>query len=66
MVIDSNDSLERLRQLSALRELGWVLSVSNNARLPTCEAEWLRDQIGASNIRFTQILDNDDSGVCAP
>jgi hypothetical protein len=66
LLLVGNASVQQLRPLSNLRQLDWMLDVSSNSRLPTCEAEWLRDHIGTDNIGEISIYGNDDAGVCGP
>ena len=76
----SSRRFSSLRGLSTLRHVGYSVSILDNATLPTCEAEWLID-----NITLTQggtigdaadgesiepgsveIRGNDDAATCAP
>lgn len=42
-----------------------TFAITDNASLPTCEAERLRDLIGVDNIgQALEIHGNDDGGVC--
>jgi hypothetical protein len=65
--INGNQNLESLRGLSGLTALSNYLSITENSALPACEAEWLRDKIGESNIGGPiDLVDNNGSGSCAP
>lgn len=59
-----------LRSLRGLVNLSRVLEsflVEENAELPTCEVEWLRDRIQPENLTGSlSIRGNDDTGICAP
>jgi hypothetical protein len=67
LYVDSNPALENLRGLAALAAVGGAFEVVDNTVLPTCEAEWLRDNVGAANIGFdVTISGNDDTRACAP
>ncbi len=62
LVIKSNANLTRLAGLENLTSVGGDLEISNNTALPTsCEAEWLRDNIGNIGGEVT-IDDNLDDG----
>ncbi len=57
--------LESLQGLRSLRRVGGNFSVTNNAALPTCEAEAVRDSVGAENIAGSiTISGNLTSGMC--
>jgi hypothetical protein len=66
--IFANDRLASLRALANLRSAtGRSFVVQRNRLLPTCEAEWLRDNIGVANIAgMIYISENDDTGTCPP
>ena len=60
-----NESLSSLSKLESIQTIDTRLTIINNSSLPTCEAETLRDHIGAENIlRGTFISGNDDMAVC--
>ncbi len=77
--ISENGALTSLRGLAALSAVENV-SITNNALLPTCEAEWLVDNItlglggtigdllpdGSVAPGSVSIAGNDDSGTCPP
>jgi hypothetical protein len=65
LIISGNLVLERLRGISALERIGGKLIVTYNPALPTCEAEWLRDQIPFKGLA-ARIQGNDDEGTCLP
>jgi hypothetical protein len=61
------DVLSSLRGLSGLNYVGGELRIMDNLALATCEAEWLRDQIGLANIGGGAfIAGNADNGTCTP
>jgi len=53
MGIFENTALASLSGLENITYVGGQLSIQNNVVLPTCEAEWLRDNIGVENIGGT-------------
>jgi hypothetical protein len=59
-----NASLESLRALSGVTAIDLDLSIYGNPSLPTCEALWLRDSIGVTNIGSVSIGMNNDAGTC--
>ena len=62
----SNPALESLHGLATLASAGRSFSVVDNVVLPTCEAEWLLDQVGGPNIGLdATISGNDDTRACA-
>jgi hypothetical protein len=77
--ISANAALTSLRGLAALNAVESV-TVTNNPLLPTCEAEWLVDNItlglggtigdvlpdGSVEAGEVEIAGNDDSGTCSP
>jgi hypothetical protein len=64
--LTGNPRLKNLRALSALESAG-AFQVEQNATLPTCEAEWLRDHVGVTQLGTPIVISgNDDSGVCTP
>jgi len=58
--INGNGALANLRALGNVTEAS-DLRVWNSPSLPTCEAEWLAEQIGLDNVAFSG---TDDTGVC--
>jgi hypothetical protein len=58
--ISGNSVLSSLAGLGNVDEAGRLL-IWYNPSLPTCEAAWLADEIGISNV---SISGNDDAGVC--
>ncbi len=64
--VSRNRKLESLRNFSGLEAVSSGLSVTDNAALPACEAEWLRDRIGETNIGAVLFEHNDGSGPCVP
>jgi hypothetical protein len=64
LVIGYNTALTNLRGFGQIERIGYGLYVYENPVLPTCEVEWLIDQIGANDIGYTYVINNDDSGVC--
>ncbi len=51
--------------LPALNELGGDLGIQRNARLPTCDAEAIRDQLRAGGWRGVATIEsNNDAGTC--
>jgi hypothetical protein len=61
----ANDALTTLRGLRGLASVGGRLVVQDNPVLPACEAEWLRESIGAGNIGGEVLLSaNDGAGAC--
>lgn len=66
LLIYLNPDLTQLRELHGITMVGERLSITNNAMLPTCEAEALRDAIGVENIGGTiSIAENAGTGGCA-
>jgi hypothetical protein len=68
--LSENANLASLRALASV-DHARALLVENNPKLPTCEAEWLRDNIGVENIvnpygDAITISGNDDAGTCVP
>jgi hypothetical protein len=61
--LSSNPSLASLRALAGVTRIEDYLSILDNSALPTCEAEWFRD-----NVDFiggaVSISGNDSGGVC--
>jgi hypothetical protein len=55
--------LTTLRALAALSLVDGSLAVQDNVRLPTCEAEWLRNHVQTVTGPVT-IDGNDDQGAC--
>ncbi|HET9959871.1 MAG TPA: hypothetical protein VFQ61_35510 [Polyangiaceae bacterium] len=74
LTISGNENLTDLRSLGAVDSVYSLLSITDNARLPTCRAEWLRDQIGITHIGTDstsppphyEISGNDDAATCTP
>jgi hypothetical protein len=66
--LEDNASLSSLHALAALKSVrGDGFSITDNPKLPTCEAEWLRDHVGVDNIGgATNIAGNDDTAGCGP
>jgi len=65
LIIDGNPNLASLAALENLPSLSGDLWIYDNLSLPTCEAEWLRDNIGVENIWGSiNIYNNDDTGTC--
>ncbi len=63
--ISGNTALTDLNGLSNITSVGSNLEISDNVVLPTCEAEWLRNNIGVENIGGTITISNNcDSCVC--
>ncbi len=63
--ISNNSGLANLSGLENLITINWDLEIENNTALPTCEAEWLRDNIGVSNIEGSiSIYGNCDACTC--
>ena len=61
-----NDVLTSLRGLRSLAAVEGLLAVENNPKLPTCEAEWLRDSVGNANIGDGALITNNTgTGDCA-
>jgi hypothetical protein len=58
--IENNPVLTSLRALTSLSGLEF-LAVTDNAMLPTCEAEWL---VARANPVFSNVFGNDDGGTC--
>jgi len=61
--LQENPALVSLRGLGALRSLEF-LRILRNAALPTCEAHWLRDLIGAQSITSGVDISDNGSGAC--
>jgi hypothetical protein len=60
-----NDELSSLRALAALQTIQAGFYIRYNESLATCEADWLRDSVGTTNIGGpVDISGNDDAGVC--
>ena len=62
--IHNNDALTNLQGLNALEAVGESLDIRSNDALPTCEAQWLRDNIGLSNIAGEITIGQNGSGTC--
>jgi len=65
VIVESNPLLSDLHGLDGLTEIGGALTIVDNPKLPTCEAERLRDRIGIANIHGGwSISGNDDAATC--
>jgi hypothetical protein len=64
--IRANPQLKDLRKLASLNQVNQAVLITDNLKLPTCEADWLRARV--PDLGFAQIFasGNDDAGVCAP
>jgi hypothetical protein len=63
LIID-NTALTSLRSLSALETLGALLSIEDNAMLPTCEAWWLRDHLQMNGFDGSVTISGNLSDTC--
>jgi hypothetical protein len=62
---ERNTMLKSVRALSGLQSVGGEFAILENPSLPSCEAVWLRDNVGIANIGGTiSIIRNADSGAC--
>lgn len=67
LIVQQNTVLKSLSGLLGVTSVGGKLTIESNSALPTCEAEGLRDAIGAANIQGEiTISGNGGSGDCAP
>lgn len=68
VTLENNGALTSLHALGALESIAdGGLAILYNSKLPTCEAEWLRDHVGVENIAGApEIAGNDDAGTCSP
>ncbi len=65
LTVSVNCYLTSLAHLEGITSVGGSLNIQANYRLATCEAEWLRDNIGIDNIgESIWIMDNTDTGTC--
>jgi hypothetical protein len=60
-VLAENDALTSLHALTALSRVGDI-SILDNSRLPTCEAEWLVARLPSET--GSHVMGNDDGGMC--
>ncbi|OQX68463.1 MAG: hypothetical protein B6A08_10025 [Sorangiineae bacterium NIC37A_2] len=64
--MDPEELLKSLSGLLGVTSVGGKLTIESNSALPTCEAEGLRDAIGAANIQGEiTISGNGGGGDCA-